>query len=101
MPGRGDALVTQKTIREGIDGTRAFVTAMYRSVEAGQKQGKDLKEIYKETYSALKPEFGEWVIFDHCLPFDVARAYDIASGIADPQIWTAERDSEMWEALEG
>ena len=101
VPGRGDALATPETIREGIDGTRAFVTAMYRAVEAGQKQGKDLKEIYKETYAALKPDFGEWVIFDHCLPFDVARAYDIASGIADPQIWTAERDSEMWEALEG
>ena len=101
VPGRGDALVTPATIKEGIDGTRAFVTAMYQSVEAGKKQGKDLKEIYRQTYATLKPEFGEWVIFDHCLPFDVTRAYDIASGIADPQIWTAERDSEMWEALEG
>jgi hypothetical protein len=34
------------------------------------------------------------------MPFDVTRAYDEARGIADPQIWTAERDRQMWEALE-
>lgn len=101
VPGRGDALTTPETIKEGIGGTRAFITAMYAAVKAGQEQGKALKEIYEDTYAALKPEFGDWVIFDHCLPFDVARAYDIASGIADPQIWTAQRDAEMWESLAG
>ena len=101
VPGRGDALTTPETIKEGIGGTRAFITAMYEAVKAGKEQGKALKEIYEDTYAALKPEFGDWVIFDHCLPFDVARAYDIASGIADPQIWTAQRDAEMWESLAG
>lgn len=101
VPGRGDALTTPETIKEGIGGTRAFITAMYAAVKAGKEQGKALKEIYEDTYAALKPEFGGWVIFDHCLPFDVARAYDLASGIADPQIWTAQRDAEMWEALAG
>lgn len=101
VPGRGDALTTPETIKEGIGGTRAFITAMYDAVKAGKEQGKALKEIYEDTYAALKPEFGDWVIFDHCLPFDVARAYDIASGIADPQIWTAQRDAEMWESLAG
>ena len=101
VPGRGDALTTPETIKEGIGGTRAFITAMYQAVKAGKDQGKALKEIYEDTYAALKPEFGHWVIFDHCLPFDVSRAYDIASGIADPQIWTAQRDAEMWEALAG
>ena len=101
VPGRGDALTTPETIKEGIGGTRAFITAMYAAVKAGKEQGKALKEIYEDTYAALKPEFGGWVIFDHCLPFDVARAYDLASGIADPQIWTAQRDAEMWESLAG
>jgi hypothetical protein len=41
------------------------------------------------------------VIFDHCLPFDVTRAYDEATQYPDPRIWTAERDKEMWETLEG
>lgn len=101
VPGRGDALTTPETIKEGIGGTRAFITAMYQAVKAGKEQDKALKEIYEDTYAALKPEFGHWVIFDHCLPFDVSRAYDLASGIVDPQIWTAQRDAEMWEALAG
>jgi len=40
-------------------------------------------------------------IFDHCLPFDVSRAYDEATAHRDPRIWTAERDVEMWKSLEG
>jgi len=39
-------------------------------------------------------------IYEHCLPFDVTRAYDEASGLRDPRIWTADRDREMWAALQ-
>ena len=101
VPGRGDALTTPETIRAAIEGTRDFITAMYDSVAAGRKAGKDLNAIYKETYAALQKDYGHWVIFDHCLPFDVTRAYDLAGGMEDPRIWTAERDAEMWRALEG
>ena len=101
VPGRGDALTTPETIKAGIDGTRAFITQMFESVKAGKAADKPLKDVYKETYAALKPEFGDWVIFDHCLPFDVTRAYDEAGGLRDPRIWTAERDAQMWLDLEG
>jgi hypothetical protein len=30
----------------------------------------------------------------------VSRAYDEAKGIKNPRIWTAERDQEMWNALQ-
>lgn len=100
VPGRGDALTTKATISAAIEGTKAFVTTMFESVKERQKQGKALNDIYKETYNILKPDFGEWVIFDHCLPFDVSRAFDEASGITDPRIWTAERDADMWAAME-
>ncbi len=100
VPGRGDALTTPETINACISGTRDFITRMYASVKKGKDEGKDLKTIYRETYDVLTPDFGHWVIFDHCLPFDVTRAYDLASGIEDPRIWTAERDAEMWESLE-
>ena len=101
VPGRGDALMTPETVNAAIDGTREFLEAMYSSVQQGRKAQKDLKTIYKETYTVLKPDFGDWVIFDHCLPFDVTRAYDEAGGIVDPRVWTAERDAEMWRNLEG
>ena len=64
------------------------------------KAEKALAAIYRETVEALRPKYGEWAIFQHCMPFDVARAYDEASGTAWPRIWTAERDREMWQALE-
>ena len=86
---------------EGLTGTRDFISDVYASVQEGVKAGRDLNAVYKETYAKLQPKYSKWVIFDHCMPFDVSRAYDEASGHADPRIWTAERDVEMWKALEG
>jgi glyoxylase-like metal-dependent hydrolase (beta-lactamase superfamily II) len=101
VPGRGASLQTPAQVKAGLDATRAFVTEMFESVKRGAAAGKDLRTVYHETYGALKPKFGHWVIFDHCLPFDVSRAYDEATRYRDPRIWTAERDKEMWQALEG
>jgi glyoxylase-like metal-dependent hydrolase (beta-lactamase superfamily II) len=100
VPGRGAALQTPAQVTAGLDGTRAFVTEMFASVKRGVAAGRDLRSVYKETYAALKPKFGHWVIFDHCLPFDVTRAYDEATQFRDPRIWTAQRDKQMWETLE-
>jgi glyoxylase-like metal-dependent hydrolase (beta-lactamase superfamily II) len=100
IPGRGPALKTVNDVIEGIRQTRAFVNELYRSVSAGRAIGKTLKAIYDETVAQLRPAYGHWVIFEHCMPFDVARAYDEAGGTRDPRIWTAERDRAMWEALE-
>jgi len=101
VPGRGAALKDAAQVKAGLDGTRAFVTAMFDAVKSGVAAGKDLRAIYHDTYAALQPRFGHWVIFDHCLPFDVSRAYDEATKHRDPRIWTAQRDKEMWQALEG
>jgi glyoxylase-like metal-dependent hydrolase (beta-lactamase superfamily II) len=101
VPGRGASLMTPQDVKAGLDGTRAFITEMFGAVKRGAAAGKDLRTVYKETYATLKPKFGAWVIFDHCLPFDVTRAYDEATKHRDPRIWTAQRDKEMWEALEG
>jgi glyoxylase-like metal-dependent hydrolase (beta-lactamase superfamily II) len=100
VPGRGAALKTPAEVAKGLAGTRAFVSDLYTSVAAGAKQGKPLREIYSNVYSQLQPKYGHWAIFDHCLPFDVSRAYDEATQFADPRIWTAERDKEMWTSLE-
>jgi glyoxylase-like metal-dependent hydrolase (beta-lactamase superfamily II) len=101
VPGRGDALVTPEQVEAGLRGTQDFVTQMFESVRQGARAGKPLKDVYRETYARLKPKFGHWVIFDHCMPFDVSRAYDEATQYPDPRIWTAQRDKDMWQALEG
>lgn len=100
VPGRGPALKGEAQVQKGLDVTRSFVSDLYASVKAGTAAGKDLKTVYRETYAALKPKYGHWVIFDHCMPFDVTRAYDEATQYRDPRIWTAERDRQMWETLE-
>jgi glyoxylase-like metal-dependent hydrolase (beta-lactamase superfamily II) len=101
VPGRGAALTTPEQVAEGLQGTRNFISDVYASVQEGVKAGHDLNAVYKETYAKLQPKYSQWVIFDHCMPFDVSRAYDEASGHADPRVWTAERDIEMWKTLEG
>jgi glyoxylase-like metal-dependent hydrolase (beta-lactamase superfamily II) len=101
VPGRGPALIGEAQVARGLEVTRSFVSDLYASVKRGAAAKKDLKAVYRETYERLKPKYGGWVIFDHCLPFDVTRAYDEATQHADPRVWTAERDRQMWEALEG
>jgi glyoxylase-like metal-dependent hydrolase (beta-lactamase superfamily II) len=100
LPGRGAALTTPQMVQAGLASTRAFVSDLYASVCAGAAAGKDLRTIYKETHATLKPKYGQWVIFDHCMPFDVTRALDEATVYRHPRIWTAERDRQMWQALE-
>ncbi|HET7261602.1 MAG TPA: MBL fold metallo-hydrolase [Casimicrobiaceae bacterium] len=101
VPGRGAALKTPQEVQAGLAQTRAFTSDLYALVKRGAQAGRDLRSVYRETYDALKPKYGKWVIFDHCMPFDVTRAYDLATKYPDPRIWTAQRDQEMWQALEG
>ncbi len=101
VPGRGAALKTPQEVRAGVEGTKGFLADLFGAVKAGVQAGDDLRKVYHDTYSRLEPNYGEWVIFAHCMPFNVTRAYDEAQGIEHPRIWTAERDLEMWQSLEG
>lgn len=101
LPGRGPALRGEARVAEGLKVTGAFISDVWAQVKAGVDAGLDLNAVYKATYAALKPRYGHWVIFDHCMPFDVTRCYDEATQHRDPRIWTAERDRLMWETLEG
>ena len=101
VPGRGAALQSPAEVQAGLAGTRAFISDLYESVKAGAAAGHDLRKVYEATFAKLQPKYGQWVIFNHCMPFDVTRAYDEATQYPDPRIWTAERDIQMWKALEG
>jgi len=100
VPGRGDALETPERVAEGLSYTRDFVSTLYQSAQKAVEKELDLKGTMALTREAMDPKFGEVFIYEHCLPFDVTRAHDEASGIADPRIWTAERDQDMWHALQ-
>ena len=100
-PGRGDALVGRDMVNAALDSTGDFVTATYRSVAKVALKGGSLKDAMAACRDACDARFGDYAIYEHCLPFNVARAYDEARDIDTPRIWTAQRDAEMWEALQG
>ena len=100
VPGRGEALTTPEKVARGIAETRAFLEDVFRIAREGAAADQPLKQVYDRALQDLRPKYGHWVIFDHCMPFDVTRALDEATGHADPRIWTAERDMQMWRSLE-
>jgi glyoxylase-like metal-dependent hydrolase (beta-lactamase superfamily II) len=101
VPGRGDALTSRKQVQEGVALTRDFLTTLYGSVAQSAARGVPLKEAFDRCREVMDPKFQRFAIYEHCMPFNVARAYDEAQGLDHPRIWTAERDREMWAALQG
>jgi glyoxylase-like metal-dependent hydrolase (beta-lactamase superfamily II) len=100
-PGRGDALVGEAKVAEAIALTRDFLASTYEPVARVASRGGSLKEAWDACRAACDTKFSSYAIYEHCLPFNVARAYDEALGIDTPRIWTAERDQQMWSALQG
>jgi len=101
VPGRGAALTTPELVKEGIELTTDFLSTLYGSVRESVAKGRSLKDAFDFVRLAMDPKFKSYAIYEHCLPFNVSRAYDEARGIEWPVIWTAERDREMWAALQG
>ncbi|WP_406033139.1 MBL fold metallo-hydrolase [Nocardioides sp. NBC_00163] len=98
--GRGAVARGADAVSAAIEQTRGFLTTMIDEVGSIQARGGTLKEAFEATHAALSPQFGKWPIFEHCLPFDVARLWEELSGTDWPSIWTAERDREVWARLQ-
>jgi glyoxylase-like metal-dependent hydrolase (beta-lactamase superfamily II) len=92
VPGRGPAAGP-----EAIAETRDYLVTLWDTVRGGHAT---LKDAFDAARTALEPRFGDWWIFEHCLPFNVARAWDEAQGIGEPQVWTAEKDAAVWTELQ-
>jgi glyoxylase-like metal-dependent hydrolase (beta-lactamase superfamily II) len=99
VPGRGPALTSAAACSRAIDYTQTFIRGLYDVAKRGVKARKSLKEVYAMTRRRMDPTYGKYPIYEHCMPFDVSRAYDEASGIKHPRIWTARRDLAMWKAI--
>ena len=100
VPGRGDALTDVRKIDEAIALTDDFVTSTFKSVSKIAHAGGDLKEAMSSCREQCDAKFSDYAIYEHCLPFNVSRAFDEAKGIDNPRIWTADRDKEMWDLLQ-
>jgi glyoxylase-like metal-dependent hydrolase (beta-lactamase superfamily II) len=97
VPGRGPA-VRGAAVREAIDTTQGFLRVLRDTVRNCLQHEQTLKQAYEKAHSALAPQYSQWPIFEHCMPFNVSRAYDELAGVR-PRIWTAARDQEIWRQL--
>ncbi len=100
-PGRGDALVGRDMVNAAIESTRDFLTSTYLPAKRVAARGGSLKEAWDAVRAECDDKFKDFAIYEHCLPFNVSRAYDEARGMDTPRIWTAERDRILWEQLQG
>jgi glyoxylase-like metal-dependent hydrolase (beta-lactamase superfamily II) len=98
--GRGVVARGRDEVDAAIEQTRHFLAVMRDEVGAVHAAGGTLREAFAATHAALAPEYGAWPIFEHCLPFNVQRLWDELDGVDWPRIWTAQRDREVWEALQ-
>jgi glyoxylase-like metal-dependent hydrolase (beta-lactamase superfamily II) len=99
--GRGAVARGRAEVDAAIVQTRDFLTTLLREVGAVHARSGSMREAFDRTHEILEPRYGKWPIFEHCLPFDVRRVWDELSGIDWPVIWTAERDREVWDQLQG
>jgi len=100
VPGRGPALTTPQTAARAIEQTAEFIATLYASVRESVAKGRSLKDAFDFVRLALDPKFKTLVLYEHRLPFSVARAYEEARGVERPEIWTVDRDREIWAALQ-
>ena len=100
VPGRGEAMKGRADVNKALDYTRLWVETLFRCGQEAAAANMDLKAAMAHTRKSMDPLFGQVFIYEHCLPFDVSRAYDEAKGIKNPRIWTAQRDQDMWAALQ-
>ena len=98
VPGRG-AVVYGDEVGRAIEQTREFLDTMHDEVAAARQSGADLKGTFDVVHEKMAPRYGDWPIFEHCLPFNVKRVADELEG-RDPVIWTAETDAQIWEELQ-
>jgi glyoxylase-like metal-dependent hydrolase (beta-lactamase superfamily II) len=101
MPGRGRSALGASAVATAVENTREFIITLRDSAEACVEQSLGLKDTFNAVQDALAPRFGSKSDFAENLPFNVARAYDEALGLDQPQIWTRERWADLQDALNG
>ena len=98
--GRGPVATGTDAVAAAIESSRHFLDELRRTVRWVHDDGGDLADAFRAAHAALAPGYSGWPIFEHCLPFNVQRYWDECDGVDWPRIWTAERDREVWAALQ-
>ena len=97
--GRGP-VVRDEEVQTAIGDTRAFLRTTLDGTKRVRDAGGTLKQAFEDVHAKLAPRYAGFPIFEHTMPFNVQRAWDELDGIDHPRIWTAERDRQVWDALQ-
>ena len=97
--GRGP-VVRGEAVARAVEDTRAFVRTTLEATREVRDGGGTLKQAFEQAHQRLAPRYAGFPIFEHTMPFNVQRTWDELDGIEHPRIWTAERDREVWDALQ-
>lgn len=98
--GRGKVVHGADQVKAAIEQSRGFLRTLIDETQKVIDHGGNLKEAFTACYQALNPVYGQWPIFEHTVPFDVARVFDELNGVEHPVIWTGSRDREIWDQLQ-
>ncbi|TYC63395.1 MBL fold metallo-hydrolase [Rhodobacterales bacterium] len=101
MPGQGRSALGAPAVAAAIETTRDFVTTLRDAAVACVDQHLGLKDTCDSVTDALAQQFGDKTDFEEHMPFNVARAYDEALGLDQPQVWTLERAADLQDAVRG
>ena len=99
VPGRGEALTTPAQVGRGIAETRSFLEDVCASPKRGGRRARaeaGLRDRTRRAAAEIRP-------LGDLRPLHAVRRQPRlrrGQGIDNPRIWTAERDIEMWRALE-
>jgi glyoxylase-like metal-dependent hydrolase (beta-lactamase superfamily II) len=97
--GRGP-VVRGSDVATAVADTRSFIRTTIDGTRAVRDAGGTLKQAFDAVHEKLAPRYAGFPIFEHTMPFNVQRTWDELDGIDHPRIWTAERDRQVWDALQ-
>ncbi|RYY92644.1 MAG: MBL fold metallo-hydrolase [Comamonadaceae bacterium] len=101
LPGRGAPLQDAAGARNAIAATRGFLDTLWSSVAEAHGRGLNRRQTYEAALAAMRPQYGQWPVFQHVMPFDVCRVIEELQGGGEPSIWTDARDQQLWQELNG
>jgi glyoxylase-like metal-dependent hydrolase (beta-lactamase superfamily II) len=98
--GRGAVAFSRGAVEAAVEQSREFLMVMLDRVGRVHAAGGTLKQAFEDAHDALAPTYGRWPIFEHCMPFNVQRVWDELDGVDWPRVWTADRDRQVWDAVQ-
>lgn len=101
VPGSGQPVIGFEGVLDVVRETSRFVETLRDTAVACVDSGLGLKDTYLAIDDAMAPRYSAYANYERHMPINVARAYDEALGLDLPQVWTAERNQDLIDALNG